>query len=89
MALMILKLLSKCLTRRMMGKTNFILINHESVYDRFIDVDELMGVMVMLGNPRSEDEVRIMIAEEDKNGDGVIDREEFFAMLDKNRDILE
>ena len=43
----------------------------------------------MLGNPRSEDEVRIMIAEEDKNGDGVIDREEFFAMLDKNRDILE
>ena len=59
------------------------------IYDRFIDVDELMGVMVMLGNPRSEDEVRIMIAEEDKNGDGVIDREEFFAMLDKNRDILE
>ena len=46
------------------------------IYDRFIDVDELMGVMVMLGNPRSEDEVRIMIAEEDKNGDGFIEWEE-------------
>ena len=55
--------------------------------DGFIDIDELMGVMVMLGNPRSEDEVKIMIAEEDKNGDGVIDREEFFSMLEKKKDI--
>ena len=28
-----------------------------------------------------------MIAEEDKNGDGVIDREEFFSMLEKKKNI--
>ena len=39
----------------------------------------------MLGNPRSEDEVKQMIAEEDKNNDGVIDREEFFSMLQRKK----
>ena len=38
---------------------------------RVIDIDELMGVMVMLGNPRTEEEVKQMIAEEDTNNDGV------------------
>ena len=59
-----------------------------SCYDfhyRVIDIDELMGVMVMLGNPRSEDEVKQMIAEEDKNNDGVIDRVEFFSMLQRKK----
>ena len=51
----------------------------------FIDTEELMGVMVMMGNPRTEEEVQIMISEEDKNGDGLIDREEFFAMLQKGK----
>ena len=81
----------------------------------FIDIEELMSVMVMLGNPRTEDEVsisqsqaiievtwsescllitgqwqvRIMIQEEDKNGDGLIDREEFFSMLQKNKELEE
>ena len=41
----------------------------------------------MLGNPRTEEEVKIMISEEDKNNDGVIDREEFFAMLQKKTEI--
>ena len=44
-----------------------------------------MGVMVMMGNPRTEEEVQVMISEEDKNGDGLIDREEFFAMLQKGK----
>jgi len=57
--------------------------------DGFIDVEELMSVMVMLGNPRTEEEVRIMIQEEDKNGDGLIDREEFFSMLQKNKELEE
>ena len=64
-----------------------------------------MSVMVMLGNPRTEEEVsidqseawqltdqwqvRIMIQEEDKNGDGLIDREEFFSMLQKNKELEE
>ena len=72
----------------------------------FIDIEELMSVMVMLGNPRTEEEVRritqseawqltdqwqvrIMIQEEDKNGDGLIDREEFFSMLQKNKELEE
>lgn len=71
-----------------------------------------MSVMIMLGNPRTEEEVsisqswafievtwsaltnqnhawqvRIMIQEEDKNGDGLIDREEFFSMLQKNKEL--
>ena len=69
---------------------------------RFIDVEELMSVMVMLGNPRSEDEVSgpiraryfqdWPITGEDhdpgggQNGDGLIDREEFFSMLQKNKE---
>ena len=32
-------------------------------------------------------QVRIMIQEEDKNGDGLIDREEFFSMLQKNKEL--
>ena len=52
---------------------------------RVIDIDELMGVLVMLGNPRTEEEVKQMIAEEDTNNDGVIDREEFFSMLQKKK----
>merc|ERR1711902_393593 len=55
--------------------------------DGFIDVEELMSVMIMLGNPRTEEEVRIMIQEEDKNGDGLIDREEFFSMPQKNKEL--
>ena len=30
-----------------------------------------------------------MIQEEDKNGDGLIDREEFFSMLQKNKELEE
>ena len=30
-----------------------------------------------------------MIQEEDKNGDGLIDREEFFSMLQKNKELGE
>lgn len=56
---------------------------------RVIDIDELMGVMVMLGNPRTEEEVKQMIAEEDTNNDGVIDREEFFSMLQKKKIVEE
>ena len=56
---------------------------------RVIDIDELMGVLVMLGNPRTEEEVKQMIAEEDTNNDGVIDREEFFSMLQKKKIIGE
>ena len=41
----------------------------------------------MLGNPRTEEEVKIMIAEEDTNNDGVIDREEFFSMLQRQNQI--
>ena len=41
----------------------------------------------MLGNPRTEEEVKIMIAEEDSNEDGVIDREEFFSMLQRKNQI--
>ena len=52
-----------------------------------IDIDELMSVLVMLGNPRTEEEVKIMIAEEDTNNDGVIDREEFFSMLQRQNQI--
>jgi len=57
--------------------------------DGVIDIDELMGVMVMLGNPRTEEEVKQMIAEEDTNNDGVIDREEFFSMLQKKKIVEE
>ena len=46
-----------------------------------------MSVLVMLGNPRTEEEVKIMIAEEDTNNDGVIDREEFFSMLQRQNQI--
>ena len=52
-----------------------------------IDIDELMSVLVMLGNPRTEEEVKVMIAEEDTNNDGVIDREEFFSMLQRQNQI--
>ena len=56
--------------------------------------------MVSLGNPRTMDEIKVgdfivwnffsdfdfqeMIAEEDPDGDGVITKEEFTKMLDKN-----
>ena len=56
-------------------------------FSRVIDIDELMSVLVMLGNPRTEEEVKIMIAEEDSNEDGVIDREEFFSMLQRKNQI--
>ena len=56
-------------------------------YFRVIDIDELMSVLVMLGNPRTEEEVKIMIAEEDTNDDGVIDREEFFSMLQRRKQL--
>lgn len=52
--------------------------------DGVICAEELMSVMVSLGNPRTMDEIKEMIAEEDPDGDGVITKEEFTKMLDKN-----
>ena len=59
-----------------------------------------MSVMVSLGNPRTMEEIKVgtssiffvfvnvkfqeMIAEEDPDGDGVITKDEFTKMLDKN-----
>merc|ERR1712024_231414 len=45
--------------------------------DGVICAEELMSVMVSLGNPRTVDEIKEMIAEEDPDGDGVITKEEF------------
>ena len=50
---------------------------------RVICVEELMAVLVSLGNPRSEEEVAEMIQEEDADQDGVISREEFFSMFNR------
>merc|ERR1712045_173530 len=52
--------------------------------DGVICAEELMSVMVSLGNPRTMDEIKEMIAEEDPDGDGVITKDEFTKMLDKN-----
>ena len=77
---------SKCLIQTTMGKwIGEMCCQYTSFLSSFIDTEELMGVMVMMGNPRTEEEVQIMISEEDKNGDGLIDREEFFAMLQKGK----
>ena len=58
---MTLRQLSKCLIQRMMG-TQYAEINQTikicSNIFSFIDIEELMSVMVMLGNPRTEEEVR-------------------------------
>ena len=59
-----------------------------------------MSVMVSLGNPRTMEEIKVynvidflcflnakfqeMIAEEDPDGDGVITKDEFTKMLEKN-----
>eukprot|EP00090_Calanus_glacialis_P004756 TRINITY_DN13570_c0_g1_i1.p1 TRINITY_DN13570_c0_g1~~TRINITY_DN13570_c0_g1_i1.p1 ORF type:complete len:151 (-),score=70.88 TRINITY_DN13570_c0_g1_i1:190-642(-) len=51
--------------------------------DGVICAEELMSVMVSLGNPRTEEEIKAMIAEEDKDGDGVITKEEFMQMLQR------
>merc|ERR1712173_405992 len=37
--------------------------------DGVICAEELMSVMVSLGNPRTDEEIKAMIAEEDKDGD--------------------
>ena len=40
-----------------------------------------MNVMISLGNPRTMEEIKEMIAEEDPDGDGLITKEEFTKML--------
>jgi len=50
---------------------------------RVICEEELSGVMIRLGNPRSEDEIKQMIAEEDTDGCGVISKEVFIRMLQR------
>ena len=47
--------------------------------------EELMKVMISLGNPLSPSEIREMIAEEDTDGDGVITKEEFVEMLRRKK----
>ena len=37
--------------------------------------------MISLGNPRTMEEIKEMIAEEDPDGDGLITKEEFTKML--------
>ena len=46
-----------------------------------ICAEELMNVMISLGNPRTMEEIKEMIAEEDPDGDGLITKEEFTKML--------
>ena len=47
--------------------------------------EELMKVMISLGNRLSSSEIRAMIAEEDTDGDGVITKEEFVEMLKRKK----
>ena len=46
-----------------------------------IDRDELRNVMKQLGEKLSEEDIEEMIQEADKNGDGLIDYDEFVKYM--------
>ena len=50
----------------------------------FISREELAKVMRSIGEELSEEDLTEMITEADKNGDGVIDFQEFTQMLSRN-----
>lgn len=51
----------------------------------FISREELAQVMKSIGEELSEEDLTEMITEADKNGDGVIDFQEFSLMLSKSQ----
>merc|ERR1719318_2434948 len=57
----------------------------DSNNDGVICAEELMSVMICLGNPRTMEEIKEMIAEEDPDGDGIVTKEEFTKMLERKK----
>jgi len=81
------KQLLLCYHCLLMMNGNYHYLCFWQVFDRdgngFISRAELSHVMRNIGENLSEDDLNEMISEADRNGDGLIDYQEFVGMLSK------